>query len=420
MEPWCNVGIVKDATVGIMASPRRLGSAVVRRHPIPVVLFLSLPDLIARVGRGIFPRTLSASLGPGNGIPPTRMHTVACPLHGPVIRVRGDRELRSMNRFTRRAALVGASALPFAAAGPVRAQAKFPDRPIRLIIPWAAGGPADAGFRILAQSVSKKLGQQVIVDNKAGASGIMGAIALQEAKPDGYTISQMHMSVLRQPLLNKQLTYNPINDLTYILQITGFIMGVVVKADAPWKTLPELLAYAKANPGKLNWGTLGIGSTQHLAMERVGLAQGGLSWTHAPYRGTADTLRALLGGEIDFASESSGWAPMVEAGQLRLLAVFTAQRAKRFPNVPTVKELGIDVVIDSPGGLIGPKGMDPAVVAVLADAFRAAAQEPEHLKFLENMDQPLILLDGPAYKAAMAKTYEEEKELLRRLNLLPA
>jgi tripartite-type tricarboxylate transporter receptor subunit TctC len=325
-----------------------------------------------------------------------------------------------MKRFTRRAALVGASVLPFAAAGAARAQAKFPDRPIRLIIPWAAGGPADAGFRILAQSVSKKLGQQVIVDNKAGASGIMGAMALQEAKPDGYTISQMHMSVLRQPLLNKQLTYNPINDLTYILQITGFVMGVVVKADAPWKTLPELLAYAKANTGKLNWGTLGIGSTQHLAMERVGIAQGGLSWTHAPYRGTADTLRALLGGEIDFASEASGWAPMVEAGQLRLLAVFTAERAKRFPNVPTVKELGIDVVIDSPGGLIGPKGMDPAVVAVLADAFRAAAQEPEHLKFLENMDQPLILLDGPAYKAVMAKTYEEEKELLRRLNLLPA
>jgi tripartite-type tricarboxylate transporter receptor subunit TctC len=325
-----------------------------------------------------------------------------------------------MNRFTRRAALVGASALPFAAAGAARAQAKFPDRPIRLIIPWAAGGPADAGFRILAQSVSKKLGQQVVIDNKAGASGIMGAMALQEAKPDGYTISQMHMSVLRQPLLNKQLTYNPINDLTYILQITGFVMGVVVKADAPWKTLPELLAYAKANPGKLNWGTLGIGSTQHLAMERVGIAQGGLSWTHAPYRGTADTLRALLGGEIDFASEASGWAPMVQAGQLRLLAVFTAERAKRFPDVPTVKELGIDVIIDSPGGLIGPKGMDPAVVAVLADVFRAAAQEPEHLKFLETMDQPLILLDGPAYKAAMARTYEEERELLRRLSLLPA
>lgn len=324
-----------------------------------------------------------------------------------------------MTSLTRRAAIVGTSALPLAAAS-VRAQQKFPDRPIRLIIPWAAGGPADAGFRILAQSVSKKLGQQVIVDNKAGASGIMGAMALQEAKPDGYTISQMHMSVLRQPLLNKQLTYNPISDLTYILQITGFVMGIVVKADAPWKTLPELLAYAKAHPGKLNWGTLGIGSTQHLAMERVGIEQGGLSWTHAPYRGTADTLRALLGGEIDFASESSGWAPMVQAGQLRLLAVFTAERAKRFPDVPTVKELGIDVVVDSPGGLIGPKGMDPAVVAVLADAFRAAAQEPEHVKFLENMDQPLILLDGPAYKAAMAKTYEEEKELLRRLSLLPA
>jgi tripartite-type tricarboxylate transporter receptor subunit TctC len=322
-----------------------------------------------------------------------------------------------MNRLTRRAVLVGASALPFV--GAARAQPKYPDRPIRLIIPWAAGGPADAGFRILAQSVSKKLGQQVVVDNKGGASGILGAMALQEAKPDGYTISQMHMSVLRQPLLNKQLTYDPVTDLTYILQITGYLMGVVVRADARWKTLPELLAYAKANPGKLNWGTLGIGSTQHLAMERVGMSQG-LSWTHAPYRGTADTLRALLGGEIDFASEASGWAPMVQAGQLRVLAVFTAERAMRFPDVPTVKELGIDVVVDSPGGLVGPKGMDPTVVAVLADAFRAAAQEPEHMKFLENMDQPLILLDGPAYKAAMARTYEEEKELLRRLNLLPA
>ena len=400
--------------------PRRgAWRAVVRRHPIPVVLFLSLPDLIAR-----FARDLSADVKrkPGTGQRNSADQDARRGL--PLARARDQspwgqgvekhEPLYATGRPRWRVRLAIRSGRA------ARAQAKFPDRPIRLIIPWAAGGPADAGFRILAQSVSKKLGQQVIVDNKAGASGIMGAMALQEAKPDGYTISQMHMSVLRQPLLNKQLTYNPINDLTYILQITGFVMGVVVRADAPWKTLPELLAYAKANPGKLNWGTLGIGSTQHLAMERVGIAQGGLSWTHAPYRGTADTLRALLGGEIDFASESSGWAPMVEAGQLRLLAVFTAQRAKRFPNVPTVKELGIDVVIDSPGGLIGPKGMDPAVVAVLADAFRAAAQEPEHLKFLENMDQPLILLDGPAYKAAMAKTYEEEKELLRRLNLLPA
>jgi tripartite-type tricarboxylate transporter receptor subunit TctC len=323
--------------------------------------------------------------------------------------------------ITRRSALIGATALPFAALPlAVRAQAKFPERSIKLIIPWTAGGPADGGFRILAESAAKKLGQPVVVENKAGASGVMGAMALQNEKPDGYTISQMHMSVLRQPLLNKSLTYHPINDLTYILQITGFVMGVVVRTEAPWKTLPELLAYAKANPGKLNYGTLGIGSTQQLAMERVGLAQGGLSWTHAPYRGTADTLRALLGGEIDFASEASGWAPMVQAGKLRLLAVFTGTRAKRFPDVPTVKELGIDVVVDSPGGLIGPKGMDPAIVKILADTFRAAAQEPRHLEFLENMDQPLILLDGPAYREAMAKTYEEERALLKRLNLLPA
>jgi len=316
--------------------------------------------------------------------------------------------------ITRRTALIGATALPFGA----RAQSKFPDRPIRLIVPWGAGGPADAGFRIMAESAAKQFGQPVVVENKAGASGVLGAIALQNEKPDGYVISQMHMSVLRQPLLNKSLTYNPITDLTYILQVTGYVMGVVVRTDAPWKTLPDLLAHARANPGKLNYGTLGIGSTQQLAMERVGLQQG-LSWTHAPYRGTADTLRALLGGEIDFASEASGWAPMVQTGKLRLLAVFTDRRAKRFPDIPTVRELGIDVVVDSPGGLIGPKGMDPGTVKALGDVFRAAAQEPRHLEFLDNMDQPLLLLDGPAYRDAMAKTYEEERELLRRLNLLP-
>src|SRR5262245_49364901 len=319
---------------------------------------------------------------------------------------------RTVVRLPRRALLAAAAASPFAIGIASRAQTRFPDRPIRLIIPWTAGGPADAGFRILAQSVSRKLGQQVVVDNKAGASGVLGAIALQDAKPDGYVISQMHLSVLRQPLLNPQLRYHPINDLTYILQITGYLMGIVVRADASWRTLTDLLAYARANPGKLNWGTLGIGSTQHLAMERIGIAQG-LSWTHAPYRGTADTLRALLSGEIDFASESSGWAPMVEAGKLRLLAVFSASRAKRFPDIPTVKELGMDIVIDSPGGLVGPRGMDPAIVRALADTFRAAAETPEHLKFLDSVDQPLLLLDGPAYRDAMARTMEEERELLR-------
>lgn len=328
--------------------------------------------------------------------------------------------MQKIRPVTRRTLIAGGAALAVSTPAVVRAQAKFPDRPVKLIIPWAPGGPADGGFRILAELAAKKLGQPVVVENKAGASGVLGAIALQAEKADGYTISQMHMSVLRQPLLNKSLTYNPINDLSYILQITGFVMGIVVRTEAPWKTLPELIAYAKANPGKLNWGTLGIGSTQHLAMERVGLANGGLQWTHAPYRGTADTLRALLGGEIDFASEASGWAPMVQAGKLRLLAVFTGTRAKRFPDVPTVKELGMNIVVDSPGGLIGPKGMDPATIKVLADSFRAAAEEPQHLQFLDNLDQPLLLLDGPAYKAEMAKTYDEERELLAKLKLLPS
>jgi tripartite-type tricarboxylate transporter receptor subunit TctC len=320
-----------------------------------------------------------------------------------------------MTRTTRRAVLAAAAALPL----PAAAQPRFPERPIRLIVPWTAGGPADLGFRIMAEVAARRLGQPVVVENRAGASGTLGALALQESRPDGHTVSQMHVGVVRQMLLNPRPPYDPINDLTYILQITGFVMGLVVRADAPWRTLEDLLAHARANPGRLNFGSLGTGSTQHLVVERIALARG-LSWTHVPYRGTADTLRALLGGEIDFASESSGWTPLVEAGQLRLLATYGTQRARRFPAVPTLRDQGLDIVIDSPGGLIGPRGMDPAVVAVLADAFRAAAQDPAHLAFLDRMDQPLMLLDGAAYRDQMRRTMEEERGLLRRLNLLPA
>ncbi len=320
-----------------------------------------------------------------------------------------------MPRLSRRGTLLALSAMPAAAI----AQPRFPDRPIRLIVPWTAGGPADVGYRILADSVQRQLGQPVVVDNRAGAAGILGAVALQEARPDGHTVSQMHVGVVRQMLLNPRPPYHPIDDLTYILQITGFTMGVVVRADAPWRTLPELLDHAKANPGRLNYGSLGTGSTQHLVIERIA-AQRDLSMTHVPYRGTSDTLRALLGGEIHFASESSGWAPMVLSGQLRLLAIYTSARAQRFPDVPTLRETGIDIVVDSPGGLIGPKGMNSDTVRILADAFRTAAQEPAHLQFLERLDQPLLLLDGPAYRDAMRRTMEEEREVLRRLNLLPA
>lgn len=318
-------------------------------------------------------------------------------------------------RPTRRLALIGLAASPL----PALAQSRFPERSIRLILPWTAGGPADVGFRIMAESVTRKLGQSVVVENRAGAAGILGAMALKDARPDGYTISQMHVGVVRQMLLNPRPPYHPIDDFSYILQITGFTMGLVVRADAPWRTLDELLAYARANAGKLNYGTLGIGSTQHLVMARIGMMKE-LNWTHVPYRGTADTLRALLGGEIDFASESSGWAPMVLAGQLRLLALYTTARARRFPEVATLREQGIDIAVDSPGGLIGPRGMDAGVVRVLADAFREAAQDPAHVQFLERLDQPLILNDGATYRADMQRTMDEERILLRQLNLLPA
>jgi tripartite-type tricarboxylate transporter receptor subunit TctC len=324
----------------------------------------------------------------------------------------------------RRAVLLGAAlplAAPAARARPTAAAGagagRFPDRPIRLIVPWTAGGSADGQLRSLADLAGRRLGQPVVVENRPGATGSLGAVALKEARPDGYLLSQVHMSVLRVPLMQPRPAYDPLADFTYILQLTGSVLGVVVRAEAPWRTLPELIAHARANPGRVTYGTLGIGSGQHLAMEKIARIAG-VEWTHVPYRGTADTLTALMGGHIEVAADSSAWAPMVEEGRFRLLATFGSRRTRRFPEVPTLREQGIDYAADSPYGLCGPRGMDPEVARTLHDAFREALFDPAHRPALDRFDQPILYLDGAAWAAAARRYVAEERELLRQIGLL--
>jgi tripartite-type tricarboxylate transporter receptor subunit TctC len=319
-----------------------------------------------------------------------------------------------MTAIPRRAALFTALATPALAQAGWR-----PERPIRLIVPWTAGGPADTHFRVLAEVATRGFGQPVVVENRPGATGTLGATALKEARPDGSLVSQMPPGVFRVPLLSPRPAFDPLTDFTWIIQLTGSVFGTVVRADSPWQSLGDLLAYARANPSKVNYGTLGIASSQHLGMERIA-AQAGVTWTHVPYRGTSETLTALLAGHIDAAGESSSWAPMVEEGRLRLLATWGSARPPRFANVPTLTELGIPIVAEAQYGLAGPRGMDPGVVQALHDGFRAALFDSAHLAALERFHQRPLYLNSADYTAAVRVQFETEREALRRIGMLPA
>jgi tripartite-type tricarboxylate transporter receptor subunit TctC len=322
--------------------------------------------------------------------------------------------------FGRRAVLaLGGAALALggvARARPALAQ-RFPDQPIRMLTPWAPGGTTDTQMRVLCQIAARHLGVPIVVDNKPGAGGIFGAQALARgAEPDGYTLSQMPISVFRYPHTAARPTFDPMSDFTWILQLTGYLFGVVVRAQAPWQNFGELLAHAKANPGTVTYGTPGAGTSPHITMERIAGGQG-IEWVHVPYRGTSENVQALLGGHIDVAADASGWGELVKDGRLRLLVTWGAERARRFPDAPTLRELGIDIVSLSTSGLAGPKGMDPAVVQVLHDAFKAALEDPEHLALLERYDMSVAYLNSADYAAAARRQHEEEGAMVRRLGL---
>jgi tripartite-type tricarboxylate transporter receptor subunit TctC len=190
----------------------------------------------------------------------------------------------------------------------------------------------------------------------------------------------------------------------------------VVRADAPWRTFREFLDHARANPGKVTYGTPGV-ATLDVTMERAALTVGGVDWVHVPYRGSAPNLQALLAGDIDASAESSLWAEMVQDGRLRLLVTWGAERAKRFPGVPTLREEGIDIVSSSPYGLAGPQGMDPAVVRILHDAFKEALFDPAHLAILDRFDMPVMYMDGAGYAAYAREFYAEDSAMVRRMGL---
>ena len=291
----------------------------------------------------------------------------------------------------------------------------FPSRTIRYICPWPAGGSTDAVIRALAESAAKTLGQQIIVDNKPGAGGMLGANELVNAAPDGYTLSQLPHGVFRIPHMQK-VQFDTLKDFTWIACLTGYTFGLVVPADSPIKSIKDLVDYAKANPEKFTYGSTGTGTSPHLAVEEFA-QRAGIKLTHVPFKGNADNMQAILGGHTMAASDATGWAPHVAAGKLRLLATYGSKRTKRWPDVPTLDELGYKTVSDSPFGVCGPKGMEAGVVRTLHDAFKKTLEDPAVLATFDKYDQSVIYMNTEDYTKFARETFLKEKAMIERLGL---
>jgi tripartite-type tricarboxylate transporter receptor subunit TctC len=291
----------------------------------------------------------------------------------------------------------------------------FPSKPVTLIVPWPAGGSTDIYFRKLGEVTARHLGQNLVIENRPGGSGMNGpATMAKTAKPDGYTISQLAISAFRVPHMQK-VDWDPISDFTYIIGLAGYTFGIVVKADSPFKTFQDLITYARANPGKLSYATPGTGTSLHLAMEEVG-AKAGVQFLHIPFKGYADGAIALMGGHVMVQVDSTGWAKQVDSGAQRLLATLGDKRTRW--GAPTVKELGVDTVSNSPFGLVGPKGMSPQVVKVLHDAFKKSLDDPEYLKVLAQLDQPAWYMSSEDYARWAVGMLKSERATIERVGLL--
>ncbi len=289
----------------------------------------------------------------------------------------------------------------------------FPDKPISIVIGYTAGGSTDIPFRVLAENVAKILKQPVIVENKPGAGGVLPAMQLHNRKPDGYTLAQTPTPVFRLPYISK-IDWNPATDLTYVIGLAGYSFGLVVPADSPIKSMKEYIDYAKANPEKLTYGSPGIMTTLHITMEAIA-RDAGIKLTHVPYKGNAESLKAIIGGFVMSVADTPAWAPYVENGKLRLLSTWGEKRSKKFPDAPTLKEAGINRVQLSPFGLAVGKGTDPDIVKKLHDAFKQGMEQPNFREALEKYDMEPLYMSSEQYTAFAKKTTEEEGRILESL-----
>jgi len=314
------------------------------------------------------------------------------------------------------AATAAAVLIGLSSPGLAQAPGNYPNKPITLIVPFQAGVSADLLFRGLAESASAHLGQPVIVENKPGGSATLGpATMAATAKPDGYTIAQIAIPVFRVPVMQKA-TFDPVKDFTYVIMLGGYTLGVAVKADGPFKKWQDVIDFAKTNPGKFTYATIGAATTNSIAMELMA-RQSGVQFNHIPTKGGGESIAAILGGHVMCMVESPSWGPLVASGDFRLLMLLNGERSKKWPDAPSLKEFGYTYEFDSPFGLAGPKGMDPAIVRVLHDAFKKAYEDPKVIELYDKFDFTRRYKSTEDYQAFIPKHAAEERAALEKIGL---
>jgi tripartite-type tricarboxylate transporter receptor subunit TctC len=302
--------------------------------------------------------------------------------------------------------------MAFGAAAPVLGQ-QFPAKEVSIIIPYAPGGATDLVFRALAASSQKYLGKAVVVINRAGGGGAVGFTEAAQAKPDGYTLASVITPVTILPhQVKTAFTYQSFEPIINVVLDPAMLQ---VRADAPWKTLQEFLAYAGKNPGMITVGNSGAGGGVHLialAFEKAA----GVKFNHIPFAGGGPSVTALLGGHVHAVSVSppEGIAH-VKAGKLRIIALFSGTRMQDFPNVPTVREQGINFTMSQWRGLAAPKGTPPQVIKVLHDGFKRGMEDPGFIKNAADMSVALAYLGPADFGKLMAADHERYAKLVAEI-----
>lgn len=292
----------------------------------------------------------------------------------------------------------------------------YPEKAINLYIPYSGGGTTDVTARLLVNIAQKDFSAPLVCVNKPGGGSTLMHELIAKAKPDGYTLGIMVTAALTRIPFLRDVNYDPMNDFTPIMLYGLYQHGLCVKADSPWKTFEEFIAYAKANPYKVTYATAGTGSGQHLAMEYIA-AKEGIKWTHIPYKGGVKAVTACLGGHVTAVSQATEWKSYVQAGQLRLLAVYGIKRIESFPEVRTLQEIGYDYALVSGMGIVGPKDLPEGVVKKVGDAFTKACQDDGFLKQFKMMDLLPYYKNQAELEAFLKADYESKKELIERVGL---